>query len=101
MLRSPPSSPHVATRTPVAPTVREHGTASARLHGGRSPVRSVLGSVGAKVWGWWSWWELNPRPPLRQRGALPLSYSPTTNSSDVPYYTGSQTRRQRDRRAIG
>src|SRR5437879_3127342 len=29
---------------------------------------------------WWSWRELNPRPPLRQRGALPLSYSPTRSS---------------------
>src|SRR5207245_7331867 len=32
---------------------------------------------------WWSWWELNPRPPLRQRGALPLSYSPTVLRCDA------------------
>lgn len=25
---------------------------------------------------WWTWRELNPRPPARQAGALPLSYRP-------------------------
>src|SRR3972149_3763211 len=30
---------------------------------------------------WWSRRELNPRPPLRQRGALPLSYCPTRQSA--------------------
>jgi hypothetical protein len=43
---------------------------------------------------WWSWRELNPRPPLRQRGALPLSYSPT-RSCDVEYYSTMKPRPQR------
>ncbi len=34
---------------------------------GTTPVDSVS---------WWTWRELNPRPPARQAGALPLSYRP-------------------------
>jgi hypothetical protein len=42
------------------------------------------------VWNiWWSWRELNPRPPLRQRGALPLSYSPTPTSITAHIITKS------------
>src|SRR5437899_12571569 len=54
---------------------------SPRLGSGHAPLGERVSS-GAAVHpsvasgAWWTWRELNPRPPARQAGALPLSYRP-------------------------
>ena len=37
---------------------------------------------------WQGWRDLNPRHPVLETGALPLSYTPMANGSNYTFYSG-------------